>query len=275
MTQKIAFIGAGNMASALIKGLIKNGHPANTIWACDREQKKLDRLRETLGIHVSQDSVSAVSQCESVVLAVKPQAIKGLCAEIRPAVHKQQPLIISVAAGISSSTLAYWLGEDTAIVRTMPNTPSSVNCGATGLFARPQVSPQQKKMAELLMGSVGIYTWVDKEQHLDIVTALSGSGPAYYFLLMEAMEQAATQLGLPQNTARLLTLQTALGAAKMAMDSEKKPAELRAEVTSPGGTTERAIKTFEQGHFFTLVSSAMSAANTRSSEIANQFGGKQ
>ncbi len=275
MTQKIAFIGAGNMASALIRGLIKNGYPANAIWACDREQKKLNLLRETLGIHVSQDSVDTVSRCETVVLAVKPQAIKGLCSEIRLAVREQHPLIISVAAGISSSTLAFWLGENAAIVRTMPNTPSSVNCGATGLFARPQVSPQQKTMAELLMGSVGIYTWVDKERHLDIVTALSGSGPAYYFLLMEAMEQTAVQLGLPQSTARLLTLQTALGAAKMAMESENTPAELRAQVTSPGGTTEQAIKTFEQGHFFTLVSSAISAANTRSSEIANQFGGKQ
>jgi len=275
MTQKIVFIGAGNMATAIISGLIKDGYPANAIWACDRDKDKLDQLKSTLGINTSQNNSETTLLCDVVVLAVKPQVLNSLCVEIRSATLEKQPLVISVAAGIPSSALAQWLDEDTAIVRTMPNTPAAVNCGATGLFATAKVSVEQKDMAERLMKAVGVCAWVEKETHLDIVTALSGSGPAYYFLFMEAMEKAAVQLGLPQDVARLLTLQTAAGAAKMAIESELPPSELRTRVTSPGGTTEQAIKTFEQGHFIELVSAAMSAANIRSSELAHQFGGKK
>jgi pyrroline-5-carboxylate reductase len=198
-----------------------------------------------------------------------------LCREIHDVIAEKRPLVISIAAGIPCSVLTKLLGENIPIVRTMPNTPASINCGATGLFATKLVTEEQKNLSEALLRAVGLIAWVSEESHLDIVTALSGSGPAYYFLLMEAMEKAATQLGLPQHTARILTLQTAFGAAKMALESDEDAATLRRRVTSPGGTTEQAIKTFEQGHFMDVVASAISAANTRSIELARQFGGEK
>ena len=274
MKNKIAFLGAGNMAHALINGLLADGFSATNILASDPDSEKLNYLSSTKGINACPTNKEAVAQAGVVVLAVKPQILKSLCEDIREEVINKCPLIISIAAGIPCIALKDWLDEETPIVRTMPNTPASINCGATGLYATPNVSQEQKNTSESLMRAVGLTAWVTKEAHLDIVTALSGSGPAYYFLMMEAMENAASKLGLPQETAHILCLQTAFGAAKMALESDDNPALLRQRVTSPGGTTEKAIDTFKQGHFLELVDSAISAANKRSQELAQQFGGK-
>lgn len=274
MTKTIAFLGAGNMASALIHGLIVDGFPAQSIWACDPDEQKIALLQRTTGINVSTNNSECARHANTIVLAVKPQILATLCQDVRTVVAQTQPLVISIAAGIPCAAIQNWLVSDLALVRTMPNTPASINCGATGLYATPRVSVEQKDTAESLMRAVGLIAWVSEESHLDIVTALSGSGPAYYFLMMEAMEKAATELGLPQDTARILTLQTAFGAAKMALESEEDVATLRQRVTSPGGTTERAINTFQEGHFTDLVANAISAANTRAQELASQFGGK-
>ena len=183
-------------------------------------------------------------------------------------------LVVSIAAGISQDSLAEWLGNDMAIVRCMPNTPALVRTGATGLHANSRVNAEQKDLAENILRSVGIALWVDHESELDAVTAVSGSGPAYYFLLMEAMEQTALELGLSESTARLLIQQTALGAAKIALESHETPSELRQRVTSPGGTTQQAIKTFEEGGFSQLVSKALHAARDRSIEMSKELGEK-
>ena len=272
-THKIGFIGAGNMASSLIKGLIASGHAPSQIWASDRSQETLHALAETLKINTCTDNNDLVSQVDVIVLAVKPQVLHSVALSIvdKLTVNK---LVVSIAAGISQSSLAAWLGDDCAIVRCMPNTPALVQTGATALHANNQVSDNQKDLAENILRSVGICLWVEHESELDAVTAVSGSGPAYYFLLMEAMEQAATELGLDEKTARLLVQQTALGAAKMAIESDETSAQLRQNVTSPGGTTEQAIKTFEEGEFSLLVSKALHAARDRSIEMSTELGAK-
>ena len=272
-THKIGFIGAGNMASSLIKGLIASGHAPSQIWVSGRSQETLHALAETLKINTCTDNNDLVSQVDVIVLAVKPQVLHSVALSIvdKLTVNK---LVVSIAAGISQSSLAAWLGDDCAIVRCMPNTPALVQTGATALHANNQVSDNQKDLAENILRSVGICLWVEHESELDAVTAVSGSGPAYYFLLMEAMEQAATELGLDEKTARLLVQQTALGAAKMAIESDETSAQLRQNVTSPGGTTEQAIKTFEEGEFSLLVSKALHAARDRSIEMSTELGAK-
>ncbi len=184
----------------------------------------------------------------------------------------QQPLVISIAAGIRTPDLARWLGADTAIVRAMPNTPALVQSGATGLFANAHVRDQQRDLAETILRAVGLTLWVEQEDQLDLVTALSGSGPAYFFLVMEALQEAASKLGLPAETARLLALQTAFGASRMALESDEDAAALRQRVTSPGGTTEQALRVLEEGGLRNLMEQALTAAARRSRELADQFG---
>jgi pyrroline-5-carboxylate reductase len=187
-------------------------------------------------------------------------------------VSQQQPLVISIAAGIPAATLGNWLGKSIAIVRTMPNTPAMVQSGATALYANANVSEDQRSTAESILRAVGIAIWVEDEAQMDAVTALSGSGPAYFFLFMEALQAAGQELGLPESTAQLLALQTAFGAAKMALESNEDAATLRRQVTSPGGTTEYAIRTFQEGGLEALVSKALLAAADRSRELAAEFG---
>ncbi|HET8708012.1 MAG TPA: pyrroline-5-carboxylate reductase, partial [Pseudomonadales bacterium] len=203
-----------------------------------------------------------------VVLAVKPQQMAQVVSELAPVLQKTQPLIISIAAGITSERIQQWAGYDAAVVRCMPNTPALVLTGATGMFANAKVEEHQKQLAKSILGAVGIALWVPQEDQLDAVTALSGSGPAYFFLVMEAMMAAGKQMGLDDASVRQLTLQTALGAAQMAITSADDPAELRRKVTSPGGTTEQAIKTFEEGGLRELFSKALLAAERRSKELA-------
>ncbi len=269
--KSIAFIGAGNMAGALIRGLLKDGHPAGKIIAMDPDRTKLDAFSAESKINCTTDSRSAVSAADVVVLAVKPQVIADVAQQLAPAVREHRPLVLSVAAGIRIEHLQHWLGDDCAIVRTMPNTPAMLQAGATGLFASDRVSEEQRSLAESIMRAAGITIWVEHEGLIDAVTAVSGSGPAYFFLFMEQMIRSAQSLGLGEEEATLLTLQTALGAARMALESDDSPATLRAKVTSPGGTTEQAIRVFEQEGLERILKQAMTAARDRSIELSSQL----
>ncbi|HUT40293.1 MAG TPA: pyrroline-5-carboxylate reductase [Gammaproteobacteria bacterium] len=268
----LTFIGGGNMASSLIGGLIADGWNPATIQASDRDEQQLHRLATRFGIATSADNQAAAAHADIIVLAVKPQVMKSVALDLAETVTQHRPLVISIAAGVRESSLRDWLGADTAIVRTMPNTPALVQSGATALFANPAVTEDQRSIAESIMRAVGLALWVEDENQLDAVTALSGSGPAYFFLFMEALQAGGCKLGLPEDTARLLALQTAFGAAKMALESPEDAAALRRLVTSPGGTTERAISVFQQHGFEELVEQAMQAAAGRSRELAEEIG---
>jgi pyrroline-5-carboxylate reductase len=268
--QKIGFIGGGNMASSLISGLIASGHSPQHLWVSDVNPDALKALAEKLNVNTSASNDTVINEVDVVVLAVKPQILGSVAKSAAALIQQKKPLVVSIAAGISQHSLSEWLGHDTPIVRCMPNTPALVLTGATALHANAKVADEQRNLAENIMRSVGIALWVKEESELDAVTAVSGSGPAYYFLLMEAMEKAALELGLSEATARLLVQQTALGAAKIALESSESPEQLRKRVTSPGGTTQRAIETFEQGGFTELVSKALHAARDRSIEMSKQ-----
>ena len=272
--KKIGFIGGGNMASSLINGLISSGHSPDLIWVSDTNQVLLDSLLANLKINVTLNNEEVAKQVDVVVFAVKPQVLETVAKSLATIIKDRKVLVVSIAAGVLQNSLAEWLGQELAIVRCMPNTPALVRTGATALHANSNVSDEQKDLAENILRSVGISLWVAHESELDAVTAVSGSGPAYYFLLMEAMEKAAAELGLDEQTARLLIQQTALGAAKIALEADESPGQLRQRVTSPGGTTEQAIKTFDEGGFTKLVSNALHAARDRSVEISNELGGK-
>lgn len=269
---RLAFIGGGNMARSLVGGLIADGWDPGRIRVADPDPQQTERLAQRFSVTTTQDNHTALEQADAVVLAVKPQIIKPVVGELAAAIAAQQPLVISIAAGIRTTAVRGWLGTDTAIVRTMPNTPALVQSGATALFANSAVSEEQRNLAESVLRAVGLTLWVDDEDLMDAVTALSGSGPAYFFLFMEALQAAGTDLGLPVETARLLTLQTAFGAAKMALESTEDAAALRQRVTSPGGTTERALDYLGQHGFEETVLGALRAAAERSRELAAEFG---
>ena len=270
----IAFIGGGNMARSLIGGLLADGVSPHHIWVADPNEACLHNLHDHLGVHITTDNKEAILHAQVAVLAVKPQTAKVVAQELAPTINAKLPLVISIAAGVRESHLMDWLGKNIAIVRTMPNTPALVGSGATALFANTAVSKEQKNLAESILRAVGMTLWVDDEALMDTVTALSGSGPAYFFLIMEALEDAGYRLGLPRDTARLLTLQTAFGAAKMALESTEELGTLRQRVTSPGGTTERAIKVLQDHHVAEVFVEALHAARQRSMELASMFGGK-
>jgi pyrroline-5-carboxylate reductase len=267
---RIAFVGAGNMAASLIGGLLARGLPAAHITASEPLAEQRQRIAAEHGIQVLDDNAAAVAGAEVVVLAVKPQVMKEVCLALAPALSAEA-LIVSIAAGIPCASLERWLG-DKAIVRCMPNTPALLREGASGLYANARTSAAQRQQASELLSAVGLTLWLDEEAQIDAVTAVSGSGPAYFFLLMEAMTAAGERLGLPAETASLLARQTALGAARMAMAGDAGPAELRRRVTSPKGTTEAAINAFQAGGFEALVAQALQAAAHRSAELAEQLG---
>ena len=269
LKHSIGFIGAGNMASSLIHGLLNKGVAGSQIFAADVDQDKLDALARECGINpASPDQLTA--QADVVVLAVKPQVMQSVCETLAPTLSAREtkPLFVSIAAGISLTSLQQWLGGNPAVVRCMPNTPALVGKGATGLFASGEVSDAQRETAEQLLNAVGISVWVGTESDLDTVTAVSGSGPAYFFLFMEAMQEAASELGMDEELAKLLVLQTAAGAAELASQSEDTLAELRRKVTSPGGTTEQAILQFESGGLRDLVLKALTAARDKSVDLS-------
>ena len=266
---KITFLGSGNIARAIINGLIANGTPPGDITAADPMQSARDEA-EKLGINVTTDNRVATRHADVVIIAVKPNVIKTIAKEIASSIG--QKLLISVAAGIPSQLLRGSLGSKAHIIRCMPNTPAQIQSGITGLFATTVISKTEKKIAEKILGAVGKYIWVNNETDLHAVTAVSGSGPAYFFYIIEALQKAATQVGLDENLARMLVNETAIGAAKMTLTETTKTAEqLRREVTSPGGTTAAAISILEQGDLAGLLSQAVESAHARSIELARDI----
>lgn len=270
--ETLAFIGGGNMATSLIGGLIADGREAQTIWVADPDRSKLDALHHRFGVNTTPDNLQAAQEAEVVVLAVKPQQLGTVATALTSLVTPAHPLWLTIAAGIRIPDLERWLGGPAPIVRAMPNTPALVQAGATALFANAQTSPDQRQTAESVLRAVGLTLWLDDEALMEVVTALSGSGPAYFFLVMEVMEKAAIDLGLEPDSARLLTLETAFGAAKMALESEQDSISLRQRVTSPGGTTERAIAVLEQAHIREAFARALQAARDRTRELAEELG---
>ena len=270
--QTLGFIGAGNMAGSLIAGLWADGYDPTKIWAADPDAEKLDSLAGRFGINTTANNLAVVENSQVLVLAVKPQALREVAEGLSATVRRCKPLIVSLAAGVTEASIDRWLGGGNDIVRCMPNTPALVKTGATALHGNDNISAEQRSRAEAVLRSVGLAVWVEREELLDAVTALSGSGPAYFFLFMEAMEDAAVKLGLDPPTARLLTQQTALGAARLAIESDESPAELRRKVTSPGGTTERAVAAFENAGLRSLVLEAMRAAESRAVEMSKELG---
>ena len=263
------------MAGSLIGGLINAGMPASDITVTEPDTSRLAALKQQFNINTSTNNNETL-HCEIIVLAVKPQLLKTICRQLDTN-KNNNTLFISIAAGVRSTDIDRWLSHDQttgnqAIVRCMPNTPALLQCGASGLFANEQVSETQRQQAEEILQAVGLVIWVNSEAQLNAVTAVSGSGPAYFFLMMEAMQQAGERLGLPADIAQQLVLQTALGAARMATESDVSPAVLRQQVTSKGGTTEQAILSFQSANFQQIVFQALAAANNRSISLAEELG---
>lgn len=270
---RIAFIGGGNMAAALIGGMLKDAREGArpSIVVADPDLDRRQALVDQLAVEATDDNHVAISDAQLVVLAVKPQVMQSVAADLAPQLVADQ-LVVSIAAGIPVAALQRWLGGHAAVVRAMPNTPSMVGCGATGLFAVKAVSREQRSDAESLMRAVGVVQWVDTESQIDEITALSGSGPAYVFYLMESMQAAAEELGMAPEVARLLTLETVYGAAKLALTASEPPAELRRRVSSPGGTTERAIAELDASGVREAFVRAVRASRDRSRELAAAVG---
>lgn len=265
----IAFVGGGNMVRSLVGGLVAQGHDRATI----RVAEPVDALREALardfGVRVDTDNARAAAAAEMVVLAVKPQVMRDVCLGLRGVVGAEpRPLVVSIAAGITSRQIEGWLGADMPVVRCMPNTPALLGAGATGLFANEWVSDAQRQATQELLSATGTTVWIDGEDQMDAVTALSGSGPAYVFLLAEAMIAAGQGEGLPREAATSLALQTVLGAARMLVESDDSPAELRERVTSPNGTTQAALESFERDGLRAIVARAVHAARVRGGELS-------
>lgn len=260
----LAFIGAGNIAQAIIGGLVANGYAATKILAADPAESQLRQLPP--GVRTAASGAEIVPAADVVVLCVKPDRAAGVAGEIADVIAGK--LVISVAAGVPAGTLAAQLGSRTAIIRCMPNTPALVRQGVTGMFANNNVTDAQRRTGETVLASVGRVHWFDREALLDVVTAVSGSGPAYFFLVMEAMEQAAIALGLSPAVSRQLVVQTALGAAQMAQSNEDGPATLRKRVTSPGGTTEAAVDSLLAAGLIEDFDRAIAAAHRRALELA-------
>ena len=267
----IGFIGAGNMAYALIKGLLSDSFEAKNINVSDANPELLEKRSSELGVTAQPDNVSLLNNSDIVVFAVKPQVLSVVCHELKNKASTDQ-LFVSVVAGIKSKDINRWLGGDFALVRTMPNTPALFQSGVTGLYANELVNDLQKKSVNLLLSAVGECFWVNEENLLDAITAISGSGPAYFFLMMQSMKQAAMALGLDEDTADALSIKTSLGASIMATNSGKDSRTLRAEVTSPNGTTQSAIETFQDQNFEGIVAAATRAAYDRARELSQELG---
>ena len=267
----IGFIGAGNMAYALIKGLLSNGFDAKNINVSDSNEELLINRHSELKITTYSDNNSLLDNSDIVVFAVKPQVLSIVCLQLKNKV-KPNHLFVSIVAGIRGNDINRWLGGNFALVRTMPNTPALFQSGVTGLFANDLVSNQQKELVTSILSSVGECFWVDDEKLIDAITAISGSGPAYFFLLMQSITQAATALGLDEKTANSLSIQTSLGASLMATKSGKDSKTLRQEVTSPNGTTQAAIESFQDQNFEGIVAAATRAAYDRARELSNDLG---
>lgn len=263
----ISFIGGGNMAQALIGGLISQGLPATRITVSDPVEKVRSLLAEK-EVNVTDDNIAAIKDADIVLFAVKPQVLAGVLKPLQGLLAGK--LVISIVAGAEIATLSALLGND-RIVRVMPNTPALVQTGAHGLFANEEVGNDDRELASQVLASTGLTIWVNSEAQIDAVTAVSGSGPAYFFYMMESMIRAGKNLGLDEKVATALTLQTALGAAQMAITSSNTPAELRKNVTSPNGTTQAALEVFDRAQISQNIQAALAAAQKRSQELAQEL----
>ncbi len=270
--RRLAFIGGGNMAAALISGLTKRGLPAERIVVADPSRGQLELLVRDFGIGTADDNESAAAGAEVIMLAVKPQQMRSVALKLAPHLTAPKPLVVSIAAGIPHAALARWFGADVPVVRTMPNRPAFNGFGATGLYAPAGVGAAHRALAEAILAAVSATVWVEHESQMDTVTALSGSGPAYFFLFMEALEAAAHDRGLPMEIAHKLTLETAFGAAQMARQSGERLSTLREQVTSTGGTTAAALEVLGAAGLRAIVGHAVAAADRRSAELAAEFG---
>jgi pyrroline-5-carboxylate reductase len=268
-SERITFIGGGNMAASLIGGLVADGHDPQALTVSEPDPAKREALAERFGVRTSPDNNAALEGASTAVLCVKPQVARRVCQEIADAIAPERPLLISIMAGIPEASIKAWIGQPVPVVRTMPNTPAMIQSGAIAMHASPEVDAGQRNRAETIMRACGLARWVADEALVDVATAVSGSGPAYFFRLMEAIEQAGIGLGLEPEDARLLTIQTALGAARMAIESDDPPERLRERVTSPGGTTERALAVLDEGGFGPLVQRAVEAARQRAEELSS------
>jgi pyrroline-5-carboxylate reductase len=272
MTSTIAFIGVGNMGRAILGGLLNGGHPRERLRAADADAEACARVQREVGVAASADNHAAAADADVLVLAVKPQQLKAVAAGLLPAAGGRRPLVLSIAAGIGTAALAGWFGADTPIVRSMPNTPALIGRGTSALFATAATDEARRALAEAIMRAVGVVHWLDDEALMDAVTALSGSGPAYLFRVIECLAQSGERLGLDPALARRLALETAAGASELALASPFDPATLRAQVTSKGGTTEQALKVLDEGGIDALFSRALTAARDRSRALSEEFG---
>ncbi|WDE10669.1 pyrroline-5-carboxylate reductase [Thalassomonas haliotis] len=269
---KIAFIGAGNMNRAIIAGLINNGFAPDNIIVSNPSPEKRLALAEEFAIHQTQDNLEAANFAPTIVLGVKPHLIAGVCQQIRQNLEISEKCFISIAAGCTMAQIQAALGGGQSVIRTMPNTPSQLGLGVTGIFASAEVSESERAIADEMMKAVGIVMWLDQEKQIDDIIAVSGSAPANFFLFMEIMEQHAQTLGFSAEDSRKLVQQTALGAAQMVCQNDDSIGQLRENVTSKGGATQAALNQFYQGDLSQLVTKAMDAALQRSQEMAQNNG---
>jgi pyrroline-5-carboxylate reductase len=267
---RIAFIGGGNMSRSLIGGLISHGASAQNIVVSEPDTELREALVSDFRIGAHADNDAAAQKADVLVLAVKPQIMKSVCVGMRAFVQAKRPLIISIAAGIRIDQIEEWLGCEVSAVRCMPNTPALIGAGATALCANKRTQTGEREIAQNILAAAGIVVWIDDESLMDIVTALSGSGPAYFFLLVEALENAAVAQGLPRDAARALATQTCLGAGRMLREDGAVPAELRQRVTSPSGTTQAALESFAADDFEKIVARAIAVATLRGRELSQQ-----
>ncbi|HBJ74773.1 MAG TPA: pyrroline-5-carboxylate reductase [Syntrophaceae bacterium] len=272
MTARIAFIGAGNMGRAILGGLLQGGHAAGHLCAADADEGTRTRVAREFGVATSASNEQAAADADVLVLAVKPQQLKDVARGLAAALAGRRPLVLSIAAGISTASLASWFGAGTPVVRSMPNTPALIGRGTSALFANAATDAAGRSLAENIMRAVGAVHWLDDEALMDAVTALSGSGPAYLFRVIECLANAGEALGLAPALARRLALETAAGASELALGSSFDPATLRAQVTSKGGTTEQALRVLDEGGLCELFGSALTAARDRSRQLAAEFG---
>jgi pyrroline-5-carboxylate reductase len=267
-----AFVGGGNMGGALIRALIARGLPAQNISVGEAHQPRRISLADELGVHVTADNREAVHGADVVVLAVKPQDMAGTVQPLADVFARRPPLVLSIAAGIRVADIESWCGPGVAVVRAMPNRPALNSAGATAMYAPATLREDHRALAATVLGAVGTTVWVSEEAAIDVVTALSGSGPAYFFLLTELMTDAAVNLGLERASAQELAIQTLYGSGLMARESDGDLARLRAEVTSKGGTTEAAVRSFDTANLRGIVAAALTAATERGREMARAFG---
>jgi len=267
---RIAFLGGGNMASALIGGLLKKGVDASWISVIEVSPAARERLAARHGVRASTAPDAAMQKADTLVLAVKPQDLRPAAAALAGSVRGK--LVISIAAGVRLEALSRWLGGHRKLVRCMPNTPALIGAGISGLYALPEVSQDERKRTETILGAVGEVVWLSEERLLDPVTAVSGSGPAYVFWFIEQLAESARKMGIPADAASKLALHTVLGAARLAAGSEESPAELRRNVTSKGGTTEAALKVFDEEQLAQRFARALEAASRRGADIGAELG---